>query len=78
MACSKSFDGRKAPFVSQRVNDVLRNTNVYLHFVELKRKYLIKEAAGCKRVAKLKVRGIPEKLKVYIRQRMLSALVSFL
>ena len=31
MACSKSFDGRKVPFVSQRVNDVLRNTNVFTH-----------------------------------------------
>lgn len=56
MACSKSFDERKAPFFSQRVNDVLRNTNVYLHFVKLKCKYLIIdlviEAAGCEQVAK--------------------------
>lgn len=50
---------------------------MYLHIVNLKCKYLIIEAAGCERVAKLKVRGIPEKLIFYIRQRMLSALVSF-
>ena len=36
MACSESFDERKAPFFSQRVNDILRNTNVYFTFCKIK------------------------------------------